>query len=281
MVEAQLYPNDFDGIIAGAPAFSWPAIGAKFIQNSQRNYPNPKDVSKSVISRDNLRLLQDEILRQCDGLDGIADHILNDPRDCKFNFSSLPVCPGDQPGENCFTAQQLAAIKTVYEPITSKKTFIYPGFPYGGENEPGGWDIWITGTNPSVNMASLHYQFGTQLFKYLVFNDSDWDYSRYDFTSFFDDTRYASAYLDATSTDYTEFKKHGGKMILYHGWNDAALSAFATIMHYQEVEQKDKTIQSYIRLFLLPGVLHCNGGPGPETMRERERRNPRQWRRLS
>jgi Tannase and feruloyl esterase len=266
MVEAQQYPEDFDGIVAGAPAFSWPATGAKFIQNCQVNYPNPKELNKPVITKDNLRLLQDQILKQCDGLDGITDHILNDPRDCKFDFSALPVCPDSLANAGCFTSQQLAAIKTVYAALTNKQDTIYPGYPYGAENEEGGWDIWIVGSNPGMTHGSLHYMFGTNMFKYLVFNNPEWNYTRYDFSTFFEETRYASAYLDATKTDYTEFKKRKGKMIMYHGWNDPALSAFSTIKHYQEVKQKDKNIQSYFRLFLLPGVLHCGGGHGPDQV---------------
>ena len=266
MVEAQQYAEDFDGIVAGAPAFSWPAIGAKFIQNTQKNYPDPKDPGKRVITKDNLQLLQKLILKQCDALDGVTDHIINDPRDCKFDFSKLPVCPGDQAGAGCFTSQQLVAIKTVYATLTNNQDTIYPGFPYGAENEEGSWDVWIAGTNPDLHNPSLHYMFGTNMFKYLVFNNSEWDYSKYDFSNFFDETRYASAYLDATKADYTEFKKKKGKMIMYHGWNDPALSAFETIKHYEEAEQKDKNIQSTIRLFLLPGVLHCGGGPGPDQV---------------
>ena len=92
----------------------------------------------------------------------------------------------------------------------------------------------------------------------------DWDYSTYEFSDFFEETRYASAYLDATSTDYVEFKKRKGKMIIYHGWNDPALSAYATIEHYKALGEKDPAISDYVRLFLLPGVLHCGGGPGPD-----------------
>jgi hypothetical protein len=266
MVEAQLYPGDFEGIVAGAPAFNWPAIGAKFIQNSQKNYPNSKELTKHVITKDNLKLLQDQILKQCDALDGINDHIINDPRECKFDFSSLPVCPNNEASPACFTSQQLEAIKVVYAALTNKQDTIYRGFPPGGESEGGGWDVWIAGADPTVPFPSLHYMFGTNMFKYLVFNDSLWNYSLYDFSTFFDDTRYAAAFLDATQTDYTEFKKRKGKMIMYHGWNDPALNAFETIKHYEDAEQKDKDIQSHIRLFLLPGVLHCGGGQGPDDV---------------
>lgn len=264
MMEAQQYSDDFDGIVAGAPAFGWPAIGAKFIQNSQKNYPDPANLKTPVITKDNLRLLQEQTLMKCDTLDGIKDHIINDPQACKFDFSSLPLCPDGQTSAGCFTAKQLEAIETVYEPVKENQEIIYPGYPIGAENEEGSWDVWIAGNAPNMGIPSLHFMFSTEMFKYLVFNDTTWDYSKYDFSNFHKETKYASAYLDATSTEYTEFKKHNGKMIMYHGWNDPALSAFSTIQYYQEVEQKDKDVRSSIRLFLLPGVLHCAGGPGPD-----------------
>jgi feruloyl esterase len=115
-------------------------------------------------------------------------------------------------------------------------------------------------------MPSLHFMFGTNMFKYLVFNDSTWDYKKYDFDNFFKETSFASSFLDATDTDYSEFKKAGGKMIMYHGWNDPALSAYATIQHFEEAMRQDRDLQSYVRLFLLPGVLHCGGGTGPDNI---------------
>ncbi len=265
MVEAQFYPEDFNGIVAGAPAFNWPAIGAKFIQGCQNNYPDPKELNP-VISNDNLRLLQEHVLKQCDQLDGLTDKILNDPRDCSFDFSKLPLCPNDKAGPACFTTQQLTAIKAVYNPLSVDGKMIYPGFPLGLEGEKGSWDAWITGTSPDLKFPSLHYMFGTNIYKYLIFNDPSWDYSQYDFKRFFEETSYASSYLDATQADYSGFKSNKRKMIIYHGWNDAALSAYATIQHYEDAQKIDKDLQSYIRLFLLPGVLHCNGGFGPDNI---------------
>ena len=261
MVEAQLYPEDFNGIVAGAPAFTWPAIGAKCIKESQLNYPDPKNLTKPVITIDNLKLLQELVFKQCDNIDGLNDRIINDPRDCKFDLSKLPVCPNDKAGSNCFTKQQLAAIKTVYSPLKVEDKEVYPSFPFGLEAENGSWDAWIVG---SGQMPSLHYIFGNEMFKYLVYNNPSWDYTKYDFKRFFEETRYASSYLDATQTDYSDFKKFKGKMIMYHGWNDAALSAFATIQHYEDAMKKDQDLQSYIRLFLLPGVMHCGGGTGAD-----------------
>ncbi len=264
MVEAQFYPRDFNGIVVGAPAFSWPATGAKFIYVNQKNYPDPK-VLKPVLTSDNLKLLQEYVLKQCDNLDGLNDKIINDPRDCKIDFSKLPLCSNNLPGGSCFTKEQVQVIKAVYEPLVVDGKTIYPGFPLGGEAEQGSWDVWIAGIN-AYQQPSLHYMFGTNMFKYLVFNDPEWDYTKYDFKNYFKETRYAASFLDATQADYSEFKKNNGKLIMYHGWNDPALSAFSTLDHYESVMQKDKDIQSYMRLFMLPGVLHCGGGVGCDNV---------------
>lgn len=267
MMEAQRYPGDFDGIVAGAPAFNWPATAAEFIQNTQAIYPNPDDLEHPVITLANLELLQSLVLEHCDALDGIRDRIINDPTDCDLENIAFPRCTDETPADDCFTSEQLEAIKTVYSGVNLENHVVYPGFPPGGENEPGGWREWITGPNEGLMMLgfpSLHFGFGTEMFKYLVFQDPEWDYSTYDFSDFSKTTEYASSYLDATSTDYSAFKEHGGKMILYHGWNDPALSAYATINHYEEVKSSDPGVENYLRLFLLPGVLHCGGGPGPD-----------------
>jgi hypothetical protein len=267
LMEAQRYPDDFDGIVAGAPAFNWPAIGAEFIRNSQAIYPDPDDLNHPVITQSNLELLQSLVLEQCDAMDGVKDQILNDPVECVLDYDAFPRCIDDTPSDNCFTTEQLEAIKQVYSGVSVDHVEIYPGFPPGGENEPGGWQAWITGPNAGsmlLGFPSLHFGFGTEMFKYLVFQDPAWDYSTYDFSDFLNATQYASSYLDATSTDYSEFKNSGGKMIIYHGWADPALSAYATIDHYEQVMRRDPGTENYIRLFLLPGVLHCGGGPGPD-----------------
>lgn len=263
MMEAQIYPEDFNGIVAGAPAYNWMDFGAKFIRGCQVNYPDPGNM-KPVISPDNLKLLQEYVFRQCDALDGVKDKILNDPSKCKIDVDKLPVCPDDRPSPNCFTKAQLAAIKTIYAPFFVDGREVYPALPPGLEAEFASWDLWITGTSPILeNYPSLYYQATTELYKYLVFNNPDWDYSKYDFKNYFNETKYASSYLDATQTDYSGFKKQQGKMIIYHGWNDPCFSAYSTIDHYEQALKKDKELPDYIRLFLMPGVLHCGGGTGP------------------
>ncbi len=111
-------------------------------------------------------------------------------------------------------------------------------------------------------MPDLGFAFGTQIFKYLVFNRADWDYSTYDFSNFERDARLAASFLNATDSDLDAFKVRKGKLILWHGWADPALPAQATINYYRQVQTHDSRAGDYCRLFLVPGCLHCGGGPG-------------------
>ena len=266
MIEAQLYPDDFDGILTMAPILDWPSTGAEFVRNVQAIYPNPQDIMNPVVSPEHIQLLYEEVNRQCDEIDGVKDGIINDPRDCQFDFAQLPKCTEVGDAKTCFTDQQIVVVETIYEGTYADGKVIYPGFPYGCEGEPGGLVTWISGpVKPLMNLGlpSLHYAFGTEMFKYFVFNDPDWDYSTYNFENFEADTEYADAFLNATSTDYSRFKDRGGKMIVWHGWNDYALSAYTMIDHYEEAMKVDSELTDYMRLYLLPGVLHCAGGTGP------------------
>lgn len=266
LIEAQRYPEDFDGIVAAAPVIDWLATGAEMIRNMQALYPDPAKIGEPPLSENHLRLLQEAVMLQCDALDGLRDNLLNDPRICDFAYSVLPKCLSGQSGEDCFTPEQLEMIKTIYAGTSNRDELIYPGFPMGCESEPGSWTAWITGPHQGATASgfpSLQYAFGTEMFKYLVFNDPNWDYSKYDLTRFTEDTEFAAAFLNATSTDYRPFRAAGNKMIIWHGWNDPALSALTTIDHYEAAKKNDGQLENYMRLFLLPGVLHCGHGPGP------------------
>lgn len=264
LMEAQRYPDDYDGIVAGAPAYNWPAIAAKGILSLQKNYPDAKKLNP-VITDDNLKLLQDIVCKECDLADGLGDCILNEPNNCKTDLSKLPLCPGDTAGKDCFTNAQVAALRAIFEPLILEGKLVHPGFPHGIEAEPTGIDLWIAGTSPFVK-PSLWYYFATNIYKYLIYNDPSWDYQAYRFDDFFTKTAFASSFLDATNADYSAFEKSKGRLILYHGWNDPALSAYATIAHYEEALKKNPNLQSFMRLFLLPGVLHCEGGPGADDV---------------
>ena len=268
MMESQRYPEDFDGIVSGAPAYEWPGIGAGFIQTQQAIYPDPGDLSAPVITTANRALLAREIDAACDTLDGVDDGVVDDPRRCTFDPAKLPRCAGDEGGPECVTEHQLRAIQEVYQGPDVEGKNVHPGFPLGGENDFGGWDTWITGRPNAFGpgQPSLHFAFGTNMFKYIIYDDARWDYAAYDFAGFAKDTARAAEILNADDPDLAPFAAAGGKLILWQGWSDPAITALGTIEYYEDVVAKDPDARGHARLFLMPGVLHCAGGPGPDRV---------------
>jgi feruloyl esterase len=133
----------------------------------------------------------------------------------------------------------------------------------GGEADAGGWKPWITGPKPN---ESLLFAFGTNFYRNMVFSDPAWDYKTFNIDQGVKTTDAKMAgILNATNPDLSAFHKRGGKLILYHGWNDAAIPAQNTIDYYQSVLKKmgSKKTDSFVRLFMAPGVQHCAGGAGP------------------
>lgn len=256
-MEAQRFPADFDGIIAGAPAFDWTGIGAQMISNVQALFPDPGKLTQ-LFTLDELKMVEARILDACDAHDGIKDGVLDDPRQCRFDVNTLPLAQAKK-----------AALTKVYGPTTNQDGEIHPGQPFGGEGQPAGWPAWITGGGqslPGQNAPSLRFAFGTNIFKYLVFNDPNWDYSKYDLSHWKRDTALAATFLNATNPDLSAFKSRGGKLILWHGWADAALTPLASIRYHEQVHARDANARDYFRSFLMPGVLHCAGGNGPDTV---------------
>ncbi len=266
MIEAQRYPVDYDGIVAMAPAFSWPRLATGFLQNEQRIYPDPEDLSEPVITAENRALLEREILSRCDASDGVEDGLLTDPRTCNFDPAELECSA--EPTSSCLTTEQLEAVQMVYSGPVVEGRKVFAGFPFGGENDAGGWDAWITGgQDASVSgVPNLHWAFGTEIFKYLIFDDPEFDYSRYDFANWDEDIAAADQLLSATDTDLSGLRDAGGKLLFWHGWSDPALTALGMIDYYESVEADDPEVRDYSRLFLAPGVLHCAGGPGPDRV---------------
>lgn len=260
LMEAQRYPDDFDGIVSGAPAYDFTAIAAQFIKDIQAAFPDPKNLSAPAFSRETLAGIEAQILKQCDTIDGAADEIMEDPRRCKVEVGSLTG----------LTDAQRMTLRAIYGETKNQDGVIFPGQPVGGEGEPAGWSAWIVGVNPMVlktqNTPSLRFAFGTEIFKYFIFGDPNWDYTRYDFSSFARDSAQAARILNATSPDLDAFKARGRKLVLWHGWSDPALSALGTIKYYEQVQARDAGVRDYARLFMMPGVLHCAGGPGPDRV---------------
>jgi hypothetical protein len=255
LMEAQRFPDDYDGIIAGAPAYPWVKLVTGFAWNTlaaQRS-------ADAALSPAKLSVLQDAVIKQCDKLDGVDDKLLEDPRQCKFDPASVQ-CPGNVDGDECLTAAQVETARRIYNGPKNPRTGaqIYTGFPPGAEAVQ--WTQWIT--SPTADQRA----FATEFFRNMVFNKPDWQLTQLDFDRDLDKANAgAGAWLNADNPDLGAFVKRGGKLISYHGWADAAIPPQSTIAYYEAVQSKlgAQTTDSFMRLYMAPGMAHCLGGPGP------------------
>jgi feruloyl esterase len=260
LMEAQRYPEDYDGILAGAPANNWTPLLATAAYDTQALTVDPA----SFIPPAKIPTISAAVNAACDQLDGVRDGILNDPRQCHFDPTTIQCKAEDS--DKCLTAAQVTALKKLYEgTLDSKGHVVYPGYLPGAEEGEGGWGLWITGPAP---VKSLMAFFGNGFFSGLVYEKSDWDYKTFhvdaDLKAANEKTAQA---LNATDADLKSFRARGGKLILYHGWNDPAITALNTINYYDSVIAKmgSKNVKSFVRLYMAPGVQHCGGGPGPDS----------------
>jgi hypothetical protein len=260
LMEAQRFPDDYNGIIAGAPANYWTHLLATAVWNMQVTLDNPA----SYIPAGKLPAISRAALTACDAQDGVKDGILNDPRECHFNPETL-LCKGPD-SASCLTAPQVTALKKIYAgPSNRRDKKIFPGFLPGAELGAGGWAPWITGSAPR---KSLDFAFGTQFFSNMVFDNASWDFRKlnYDADIFLTDQRMGPI-LNATNPDLTRFRARGGKLILYHGWNDPAIPALNTVDYYRSVvlRMSLRKAERFVRLYMVPGMQHCGGGPGANS----------------
>jgi len=259
LMEAQRFPDDYDGIVAGAPANFWTHL----VTGAAWNNRNLLTDSSSYISSNKLPAISAAAIAACDAEDGLADGIISEPMQCHFDPAKLK-CMGPE-SDACLTDPQIIALKKVYAgPQTSGGQKIFPGYMPGGELGPGGWGLWITGPAP---MRSLQFAFGTHFFSDMVFGDSNWDFRKFkldeDVKSA--DTKMA-AILNATDPDLRRFRKRGGKLIMYHGWSDAAISPVNSIDYYESVVAgMGGETRDFIQLYMVPGLQHCFMGPGPNS----------------
>ncbi|MCY4056904.1 MAG: tannase/feruloyl esterase family alpha/beta hydrolase, partial [Gammaproteobacteria bacterium] len=258
MMETQRYPEDFDGLVAGAPAYDWTGFRGAQIRTLQTMHPDG-DTKDPVLTDANLELLGTTIIAACDARDGVADGILTDPRDCPFEPDDLKKCEGNGRAD-CVTRKQLAAIKAIYDAPSIDGRRIFAGFPYGGEHDPRGWEAWMVGRDG----LSPSFAFAIDFYRNFVFSDPDWDYTQYDFANWKQDVAKVSAMLDATSTDLSEFKKRDGRIIFWTGWSDHLITALGTVDYYDKLTAADPDAGEYSRLYMLPGMFHCAGGPAPD-----------------
>jgi len=263
LMEAQRFPEDYDGIIAGAPANYWTHLLSNALWDAQATTLDPA----SYIPSSKIPAIAQAVLAACDAQDGLKDGIVNDPRQCRFDPVAMACKEGNS--DSCLTQPQITALKKLYAGAKdSKGKEIFPGFVPGGEEGPGGWPLWITGDGPA---KGLLFVFAYGFFANMVYDKSEWDYK----TANLDDALAASdkkfaGVLNATEANMKTFQARGGKLILYHGWSDAGISPLNTVNYYQAVVDKmgKQDADAFVRLYMVPGMQHCGGGPGPDVFGE-------------
>jgi feruloyl esterase len=246
--EAQMFPDDFDGIIAGAPGNRtaqpmWVALNA--MKEPASRIPPAK-----------FPMIHRAALAACDSADGLKDGLISDPESCHFDPIKLLCQEGDKP--DCLTGAQVDAAQAIYTAPRDPAT----GDPLFGALAPSselGWAV-MAGTEP--------YEPTLDQLKYVVFADPNWDWRSYDVVR--DNERYERPeylIMNATDPDLGKFVQHGGKLLIYHGWADPNVSPYNTVQYFKAVQQTmgpAKTDNS-VRLFMVPGMGHCSGGEGPNT----------------
>ena len=257
LMEAQRFPGDYDGIVAGAPANFWSHLLTSALWDAQATTND----DASYIPPAKLPAIARAVDDACDAQDGVTDGILNDPRQCRFDPAVMKCRDGDAP--TCLTEPQAAALKKLYAgPRDAQGRRIFPGFLPGAEQGQGGWGLWITGEAPG---RGLLFAFANGFFANMVYGKPDWDYKTADLAEALKAAVDKTARtLDATEANLKPFKDRGGKLILYHGWNDPAISALNTIDYYDSVvgAMGASDVGSFVRLYMAPGIQHCAGGPG-------------------
>lgn len=265
LMEAQRFPTDFDGILAGDPANDWTSLLAAGTQDEQTLLANDADYIPST----KIPLIAAAVLAACDGQDGLKDGVINDPRLCKFDPAVLSCKDGSV--DNCLTHGQIASLNTIYSAkLDSKGKQIFPGYLPGAEDGPGGWTRWILGAAPGKSTFAF---FGIGYFSNFIHEQADWSISSFDLNQ---DLKLAkqktAADLDAVDPNLKPFADHAGKLIIYHGWNDPAVPALSTVSYYDQVVNAlgERATRSAVRLYMVPGMQHCGGGPGANSFGENE-----------
>jgi Tannase and feruloyl esterase len=257
LMEAQRFPADFDGIIAGDAANFWTHQMASEIWNGVVT-----GTPESKLPPEKLQLLQGASLAACDALDGAKDGMVSDPARCHFDPGKLQ-CKGADAAD-CLTAAQVEAVRKIYSgpmnPRTGKS--VYPGLYPGGEVGWGG-----RGGGAVINRTATSGVSSNDFMSYAMFHNPDWKFRSFDF-----DRDLAQAdekfgpITNATDPNLDEFRKLGHKMIYYHGAADPLIPAQNGVNYYSSVVNAEKGLertQGFFRAFLVPGLYHCAGGPGP------------------
>jgi feruloyl esterase len=267
LISAQRFPDDFDGIVVGAPVLSFSGTMITYARIQRALAAAPLSAAK-------LNLIAEAVYAKCDASDGLKDGVIDDPRRCSFKASAdLPRCTGDADGATCFSPAEIAALETIYSASASKSTPYVSGWPLGAEiggatqtsTTVSGWVPWLIA---APGGRAVQQTFGETFFRYMAFGrpNQSYDWMRFDLDVDWEDYEQMSstrAVLDATDPDLSRFKARGGKILSYFGWADPALNPLMGISYYERVlEKMGPSTTDFYRLFMAPGMFHCSGGVG-------------------
>lgn len=256
--EAQRFPEDYEGIEAGAPAFD----GSNNIVSESWMQQKLLANQHSWLAKPKLKAIQAAALAACDELDGLKDGLIDDPRRCKPDPEAL-LCKGAET-DSCLLPEQVASLKALYEGPGGEDPahFPYYGFEPGGEV---GWGEWSLSSGPR---KSVMYQFAIQFHRNIIDSDPQWTLDQFDLVrdNIQAEQRMGPDY-DARDADLSRFAARGGKLILFHGWADQALQPRLTIDYYQRVQAfaGEAAAADFVVLYMVPGMGHVFAGDGPNA----------------
>ncbi|HEY1437139.1 MAG TPA: tannase/feruloyl esterase family alpha/beta hydrolase [Casimicrobiaceae bacterium] len=266
--EAQRFPEDFDGIIAGSPVNDQVGeFGASYLYNAQATLTGPQTngVPDAYIPASKLGVLTNAVLARCVGNDGgvAGDLFLNDPRQCKFDPSFVQCTAGQDPN-TCLTAAQVQAAQKLYAGPHDGQVLLFPGLEPGGEAPTGGWQTWITGNSPTS--FSSQYTLGLGFGCSLMQGVASCDYLSINVIAQDNVARQTlQPILSSVNPDLSRFRARGGKLIQYAGWSDAAIPPQNGLNYFRKVMRTIGDPTDFYRVFMVPGMAHCSGGAGPNS----------------
>jgi feruloyl esterase len=268
LIEAQRYPEDFDGIVANAPWVDQTGFTIGAIWN-QRAF------AETHVSADKLALVADRAMQQCDAVDGLRDGLIDDPRQCSFDVErDVPSCAsGAEASAACLTPAEAAAVQKVYDGPQVGGRAIFPGFEVGSEAvlarpngaSGSGWVGLIAPAEAGGRTADFGLAEGTM--RYLVFDppQPEWDFLTFDFRRDPSLLERWGKLANATQTNLRDFRARGGKVLITYGWADAILQPRMGVEYYERAaDANGRTSTDFMRLFMIPGMAHCGGGLGPD-----------------
>jgi len=268
LIEAQRYPDDFDGIVANAPWVDQTGftIGAIW---------NHRAFTETHVSAEKLALVADRAMQQCDAVDGLRDGLIDDPRQCSFDVArDVPACAaGNAASAACLTPAEAAAVQKVYDGPQANGRAIFPGFEVGSEaliprpngTSGSGWIGLIAPAEAGGGAADFGLAEGTM--RYLVFDPprADWDFRTFDFARDPALLERWGKLANAKETNVRDFRARGGKLLITYGWADAILQPQMGIDYYERASAANgRDSMDFMRLFMIPGMAHCAGGIGPD-----------------